>query len=87
MADNEAAVPKFGEWDDRDAKAPENYTAIFNKVREERQDQAARGTPTRPIDSTNNQNHELNQKGHPWFCLVRFEAETAPNRKMQKNLI
>ncbi|KAL0554450.1 hypothetical protein IC582_008371 [Cucumis melo] len=69
MADNEAAVPKFGEWDDRDAKAPENYTAIFNKVREERQDQAARGTPTRPIDSTNNQNHELNQKKcccFPW---------------------
>uniref|UniRef100_A0A0A0L950 RIN4 pathogenic type III effector avirulence factor Avr cleavage site domain-containing protein n=1 Tax=Cucumis sativus TaxID=3659 RepID=A0A0A0L950_CUCSA len=62
MADNETAVPKFGEWDDGDAKAPENYTAIFNKVREERQDQTVRGTPTRLIDSTNSQNHEQNQK-------------------------
>ncbi|XP_038888923.1 RPM1-interacting protein 4-like [Benincasa hispida] len=71
MADNEATVPKFGEWDDRDAKAPENYTAIFKKVREGRQEPGIRAlTPPRSINnSTNNQNHEHNQKKcccFPW---------------------
>ncbi|CAK9323637.1 unnamed protein product [Citrullus colocynthis] len=70
MADNEAAVPKFGEWDDRDAKAPDNYTAIFNMVREGRQDPGRARTSSRSIDnSTNNQNHEQNQKKcccFPW---------------------
>ncbi|KAG6606311.1 RPM1-interacting protein 4, partial [Cucurbita argyrosperma subsp. sororia] len=70
MADKEVAVPKFGEWNDRDATPPDNYTAIFTKVREERQDQGAR-TPTLPQNSNipDNQNDEQNQKKcccFPW---------------------
>ncbi|KAD4584363.1 hypothetical protein E3N88_21964 [Mikania micrantha] len=34
--DNGAAVPRFGEWDENNPSAGENYTYIFNKVREER---------------------------------------------------
>ncbi|XP_059290014.1 RPM1-interacting protein 4-like [Lycium ferocissimum] len=34
--DRGAVVPKFGEWDDNDPQAAENYTEVFNKVREER---------------------------------------------------
>lgn len=31
------SVPKFGDWDERDPKSGERFTAIFNKVKEERQ--------------------------------------------------
>lgn len=31
-----AALPKFGEWDDKNPQSAENYTHIFNKVREQR---------------------------------------------------
>ncbi|OIT08311.1 PREDICTED: RPM1-interacting protein 4-like [Nicotiana attenuata] len=35
--DRGAAVPRFGEWDENDPQSADNYTHIFNKVREERQ--------------------------------------------------
>lgn len=31
-----AAVPRFGVWDESDPQSAENFTHIFNKVREER---------------------------------------------------
>ncbi|KAH6759708.1 hypothetical protein C2S52_009894, partial [Perilla frutescens var. hirtella] len=31
-----AAVPRFGEWNENDPQAAENFTHIFNKVREEK---------------------------------------------------
>ncbi|XP_042018451.1 RPM1-interacting protein 4-like [Salvia splendens] len=34
--DKGAAVPRFGEWDENDPQSAENFTHIFNKVREER---------------------------------------------------
>ncbi|KAL1565735.1 RPM1-interacting protein 4-like [Salvia divinorum] len=45
--DNGAAVPRFGEWDENDPQAAENFTHIFNKVREERNTGAGNvsGTP------------------------------------------
>ncbi|EYU40620.1 hypothetical protein ABFS82_14G054600 [Erythranthe guttata] len=45
-----AAVPKFGEWDENNPESAENFTHIFNKVREERTTGAgnAPGTPKHP---------------------------------------
>ncbi|XP_076938278.1 RPM1-interacting protein 4-like [Bidens hawaiensis] len=34
--DRGAAVPRFGEWDENNPSSGDNYTHIFNKVREER---------------------------------------------------
>lgn len=39
--DKGAAVPRFGEWDENDPASADNYTHIFNKVREEKMS----GTP------------------------------------------
>uniref|UniRef100_A0A0A9F9X9 RIN4 pathogenic type III effector avirulence factor Avr cleavage site domain-containing protein n=1 Tax=Arundo donax TaxID=35708 RepID=A0A0A9F9X9_ARUDO len=35
--DRGSAVPKFGEWDEKDPSTGEGFTDIFNKVREEKQ--------------------------------------------------
>ncbi|GER50634.1 RPM1 interacting protein 4 transcript 2 [Striga asiatica] len=45
-----AAIPKFGEWDESDPQAAENFTHIFNKVREERNTGPTNvsGTPKHP---------------------------------------
>lgn len=32
-----ASVPNFGAWDETDPKSGEGFTAIFNKVKEEKQ--------------------------------------------------
>ena len=32
-----SAVPKFGEWDEKDPSTGEGFTDIFNKVREDKQ--------------------------------------------------
>ncbi|KAL6563469.1 hypothetical protein OROGR_002428 [Orobanche gracilis] len=42
--DRAAAVPKFGKWDVTNPE-DENFTRIFNKVREERNTKAGSGTP------------------------------------------
>ncbi|CDP03897.1 unnamed protein product [Coffea canephora] len=34
--DRGAAVPRFGDWDENNPQSADNYTHIFNKVREER---------------------------------------------------
>ncbi|XP_057512042.1 RPM1-interacting protein 4-like [Actinidia eriantha] len=41
--DGGAAVPRFGEWDEKNPAAADQYTGIFNRVREERH-----GTPKSP---------------------------------------
>ncbi|KAL3649294.1 hypothetical protein CASFOL_005697 [Castilleja foliolosa] len=49
-----AAVPRFGEWDENDPQAAENFTHIFNKVREERNTEGGNisGTPKHPSYGT-----------------------------------
>nr|CAB3492474.1 unnamed protein product [Digitaria exilis] len=37
MPERGSAVPKFGEWDEKDPSTGEGFTDIFNKVREEKQ--------------------------------------------------
>ncbi|XP_071715440.1 RPM1-interacting protein 4 [Rutidosis leptorrhynchoides] len=56
--DRGAAVPRFGEWDNNPSSA-ENYTHIFNKVREER----ATGSPmVSGSDARPNYNNQRNQE-------------------------
>jgi RPM1-interacting protein 4 len=40
--DPSAAVPKFGDWDESNPASSEGYTAIFNRVREEKQVEAGK---------------------------------------------
>lgn len=57
--DRGAAVPRFGEWDETDPQSADNYTHIFNKVREEKQGNPS-GTPSRT--SYNTQRHNSEEK-------------------------
>ncbi|KAG6411887.1 hypothetical protein SASPL_124540 [Salvia splendens] len=52
--DKGAAVPRFGEWDENNPQAAENFTHIFKKVREERNTGAGNvsGTPRHPCYGT-----------------------------------
>ncbi|XP_076950789.1 RPM1-interacting protein 4-like [Bidens hawaiensis] len=57
--DNGVAVPRFGDWDDNNPSSGENYTHIFNKVREER----VTGSPmVSGTDARPNYNIQRNQK-------------------------
>lgn len=68
--DRGAAVPRFGEWDENNPSSADNYTHIFNKVREER----VTGSPMVPgSDARPNYNIPRNQTSStkcscfPWF--------------------
>nr|GMD64079.1 RPM1-interacting protein 4-like isoform X1 [Ipomoea batatas] len=54
-----AAIPKFGGWDDVNPQSAENYTEIFNKVREAKRldstDIPGTGTPSRSSYNTQKQ--------------------------------
>eukprot|EP00268_Persea_americana_P038479 TRINITY_DN3805_c1_g1_i1.p1 TRINITY_DN3805_c1_g1~~TRINITY_DN3805_c1_g1_i1.p1 ORF type:complete len:279 (+),score=59.14 TRINITY_DN3805_c1_g1_i1:319-1155(+) len=52
-----ASVPKFGAWDETDPRSGEGFTAIFNKVKEEKQIAAAK-FPQVPVGQT------VGQTGH-----------------------
>lgn len=39
-----STVPKFGEWDEKDPSSADNFTGIFNKVREEKQGGSAKAS-------------------------------------------
>ncbi|XP_049360793.1 RPM1-interacting protein 4 isoform X2 [Solanum verrucosum] len=64
-SDRGAAVPRFGEWDENDPQSADNYTHIFNKVREEKQGNPS-GTPSRI--SNNTQKHNSEEKQMKWCC-------------------
>ncbi|XP_057957634.1 RPM1-interacting protein 4-like isoform X2 [Malania oleifera] len=68
--DHNAAVPKFGDWDETNPASADGYTHIFNKVREERQS----GTGKVPIMSTdtyypNGQKHGPNRGSKKSCCF------------------
>ncbi|KAI3461852.1 hypothetical protein Pfo_018515 [Paulownia fortunei] len=68
--DKGAAVPRFGEWDENDPQAAENFTHIFNKVREERNTGAGNvpGTPKHPsYDTRGQQANEPKKCCFPWW--------------------
>lgn len=47
-----AAVPRFGEWNESDPQSAENFTHIFNKVREERNTGVAGNASATPKHSS-----------------------------------
>ncbi|TVT96979.1 hypothetical protein EJB05_03592 [Eragrostis curvula] len=53
--DRGSAVPKFGEWDEKDPSTGEGFTDIFNKVREEKQSGSA---PVSTSDSGYNRSNQ-----------------------------
>ncbi|CAA2968447.1 RPM1-interacting 4-like isoform X2 [Olea europaea subsp. europaea] len=57
--DRGAAVPVFGEWEN-DPQSAENFTHIFNKVREERNNGAGNvsSTPKHPSQNHQSKNHK-----------------------------
>lgn len=63
--DNSAAVPKFGDWDESNPASSEGYTAIFNRVREEKQVEAgkvpavASETPSNGYKQHGNENSKV----------------------------
>ncbi|KAA8550608.1 hypothetical protein F0562_002292 [Nyssa sinensis] len=69
--DKGAAVPKFGEWDEKNPSAAESYTHIFNRVREERHIGTAK-VPAIETESSNANAHKPNPKDNskcrcfPW---------------------
>ncbi|PIN03707.1 hypothetical protein CDL12_23764 [Handroanthus impetiginosus] len=68
--DKGAAVPRFGEWDENDPQSAENFTHIFDKVREERNSGAGNvsGTPRHPSYVTRGQQaHEPKKCCFPWW--------------------
>lgn len=65
-ADRGAAVPRFGDWDENDPQSADNYTHIFNKVREEKQGNPSGSTPSRI--SHNTQIHNSEEKQMKWCC-------------------
>ena len=46
---NPASVPKFGSWDARDPKSGDGYTAIFNKMKIEKQIAASNPQAVPPL--------------------------------------
>ncbi|KAL3828914.1 hypothetical protein ACJIZ3_017716 [Penstemon smallii] len=62
-----AAVPRFGAWDENNPESAENFTHIFNKVREERNTVPGNvtGTPKHPSYGQHSQ-----QPNKPQKCCV-----------------
>ncbi|XP_059448428.1 RPM1-interacting protein 4-like isoform X2 [Corylus avellana] len=68
--DHSAAVPKFGDWDESNPASSEGYTAIFNRVREEKQVEAGKVPATAgdtPYSNGHKQSGNENSKG--CFCF------------------
>ncbi|CAK9140935.1 unnamed protein product [Ilex paraguariensis] len=63
--DKGAAIPRFGGWDENDPSSAENYTHIFNRVREERQ---AGGFANTDANSYQDQNRRQNVNDDPKGC-------------------
>ncbi|CAH9132901.1 unnamed protein product [Cuscuta epithymum] len=65
-----AALPKFGDWDEKNPQSADNYSYIFNKVRDERLAVVTSNisrTPTRP-PSSNSVNQEDDNKYQKSCC-------------------
>ncbi|XP_022642885.1 RPM1-interacting protein 4 [Vigna radiata var. radiata] len=75
------AIPKFGTWDVTDPNSGEGYTAIFNKIKEERQIKSANITNTPTLNKSNIQNQYAGS--FSWFskyCCCGFQAKTNEGR-------
>nr|CAD1839103.1 unnamed protein product [Ananas comosus var. bracteatus] len=68
-----STVPKFGEWDEKDPSSADNFTGIFNKVREEKQGGSAKASiindDARYLYGSNHDNRKESSRCScfPWF--------------------
>lgn len=72
--DHGLAVPKFGDWDETDPASAEEYTQVFEKVREEKQSGAEKvpSMPTEPSYSNSEKRYgNGNSKGCSCFSWIR----------------
>ncbi|KAJ1292715.1 hypothetical protein BS78_01G011400 [Paspalum vaginatum] len=66
-----SAVPKFGEWDEKDPSTGEGFTDIFNKVREEKQSGDAPVITSGTGYNRSNQGHKYESSGCSCFSWFR----------------
>ncbi|XWS18150.1 hypothetical protein CRYUN_Cryun32bG0017400 [Craigia yunnanensis] len=62
-----ASIPKFGAWDETDPTSGEGFTAIFNKVKEEKQAPSS-NFPNVPQQPSNYSNYHQSKRRSPSFC-------------------
>lgn len=60
--DRGTVVPKFGGWDDNDPQDAENYTEVFNKVREQRHVDSGNMPSAGGRTSYSTERHQQNEK-------------------------
>ncbi|XP_059626218.1 RPM1-interacting protein 4-like [Cornus florida] len=65
--DRGAAVPRFGEWDEKNPSSADNYTHIFNRVREERHTGPGK-SPGRDSEHSYNNIRKQNQNDNAKIC-------------------
>ncbi|OVA06230.1 Pathogenic type III effector avirulence factor Avr cleavage site [Macleaya cordata] len=66
-----AAIPRFGDWDEKNPSAAEGYTVIFNKVREDKQTGMANGIAM-PQASTPNRQKQTGSDNSTVSFLTTF---------------
>ncbi|CAA3023830.1 RPM1-interacting 4-like isoform X2 [Olea europaea subsp. europaea] len=69
--DRGAAVPIFGDWNEKDPQSAESYTGIFNKVRQEKHTGSGNVSTTPKHPTYGAQNHQSEEKPKkccfPWW--------------------
>lgn len=81
------AVPKFGEWDEKNPRSAEGFTEIFNKMKEEKQIAAAK-FPSVSVQHDVNKYHESSHKENTRgkVCTGTFKFVTFPSRLLKYDL-
>ncbi|KAK4858672.1 hypothetical protein QYF36_020245 [Acer negundo] len=64
-----ASVPKFGDWDENDPKSSEGFTAIFEKLKEEKQIASTKEIATCIYSDTPKNNRGSSYKSKMFCCL------------------
>ncbi|KAK7332380.1 hypothetical protein VNO80_29131 [Phaseolus coccineus] len=75
------AIPKFGTWDVTNPNSGEGYTAIFTKIKEERQIKSTNITNTPPLHKSNTENQYAGS--FSWwskYCCCGLQVKTNESR-------
>lgn len=67
--DHGPAVPKFGDWDESDPASAEEYTQVFEKVREEKQSGAEK-VPSMPTEPSYSNSEKRYGNGNTKVCCI-----------------
>lgn len=68
--DHSPAVPKFGDWDETDPSSADQFTQVFEKVRDEKQNEAGK-VPVKTTEPTdpNSEKHFRNENSKGCSCF------------------